>query len=114
MAVRVAGCTASADPQHDLAEDAPGLHGFLCLCRLRQRELRGDGHLELHRLDGTAEALELLRPRDCVVANDRDASARLGFGLDSRPIPLPFTLSPASSLASPWLACARRSARTCW
>src|SRR6266850_6061746 len=83
MAVRVAGCTASADPQHDLAEDVPGLHAFLRLCRLRQRELRGDGHLELHRLDGTVEALELLRPRDCVVANDRDASARLGFGLDS-------------------------------
>src|ERR1700686_2330538 len=83
MAVRVAGCTASADPQHDLAEDVAGLHAFLRLCSFRQRELRCDGHLELHRLDGTVEALELLRPWDRVVADDRDAIAPLWFGLDS-------------------------------
>src|ERR1700694_1624873 len=83
MAVRVAGCTASADPQHDLAQDVAGLHAFLRLCSFRQRELRCDGHLELHRLDGTVEALELLRPWDRVVADDRDAIARLWFGLDS-------------------------------
>src|SRR6202171_5605709 len=83
MAVRVAGCTASADPQHDLAEDVAGLHAFLRLCGLRQRELRGDGHLELHRLDGTVEALELLCARDCVVAENTDPVPRLGFRFDS-------------------------------
>src|SRR2546423_13120031 len=84
MAVRVAGCTCvSADPQHDLAEDVTGLHAFLRLGGLRQRELRGDRHCELHRLDGTVEALELLRPWDGVVADERDAGAALRFGLDS-------------------------------
>src|SRR5881394_150537 len=77
------GARASADPQHDLAEDVAGLHALLRLCGLRQRELRGDRHLELHRFDAAVEALELLHPRDCVVADDLDAGARLRFGLDS-------------------------------
>src|SRR5205823_4853646 len=70
------GARASADPQHDLAEDVAGFHAFLRLCGLRQGELRGDRHREFHRLDGTVEALELLHARACAVAAERDAGAQ--------------------------------------